>query len=287
MSSREAWLSYPELLVLYTLFVYDRGLTDAELALVTRRSRGQLSTALASLRAAGLASESPFRCPPGSLMPTSGQPCGRHRLHAVTARGRATAAAWEAGYIELLSAEPPGSWPELADRLARVPLPPEVAAQAATDQPHRQQQRSPNLGRAGPSLTSVRQRHSPDTPRIGSPSKGSGNSAPGRCVRPRTWTAERIESELADALRALANQGDLDRFPTQTDLRSSGYGALADAITRHGGVSLWSDRMGIPLLPRQKASAGRRPRRHQTVTPANRPGSTRRARGLRMRRSDR
>ena len=61
----------------------------------------------------------------------------------------------------------------------------------------------------------------------------------------RTWTDERIESELRKAVEELH----LDRMPKRYELDAWwGSSALRIAVTRYGGLRKWSKVLGLPIV---------------------------------------
>lgn len=66
--------------------------------------------------------------------------------------------------------------------------------------------------------------------------------------RKRTWTDERIESELRELL------GKREDWPSVEEFRRAGKLALYEAVRRHGGSGAWAERLGV----RRKTSTTRR-----------------------------
>lgn len=59
--------------------------------------------------------------------------------------------------------------------------------------------------------------------------------------RKRTWTDERIESELREAW------GEREAWPSVEEFRDAGRLALYEAVRRHGGSRVWAERLGWRL----------------------------------------
>jgi hypothetical protein len=57
--------------------------------------------------------------------------------------------------------------------------------------------------------------------------------------RPKSWTDDRIDSEL----RAFV--GDRGQFPTRKEFQDSGLGGLYLAVVRNGGTRRWADVLGV------------------------------------------
>jgi cell filamentation protein, protein adenylyltransferase len=57
--------------------------------------------------------------------------------------------------------------------------------------------------------------------------------------RPKSWTDERIDTEL----RAFV--GDREEFPTRSEFVDTGHSGLYLAVVRNGGTGRWSERLGI------------------------------------------
>jgi hypothetical protein len=58
--------------------------------------------------------------------------------------------------------------------------------------------------------------------------------------RPRSWTPERIQTELEDFC---AGRG---KWPSVAEFRQAGRTALYLAVNRYGGVDYWAERIGRP-----------------------------------------
>lgn len=81
------------------------------------------------------------------------------------------------------------------------------------------------------------------------------SSLPGeRRGRKRTWTDERIESELLEVW------GEREAWPSVEEFRAVGRLALYEAVLRHGGSRAWAERLGWRLQETRgrPAPAGRR-----------------------------
>lgn len=65
--------------------------------------------------------------------------------------------------------------------------------------------------------------------------------------RPREWTEERIGRELRELV------GNRTVFPSIADFKAAGRERLYSAIQRHGGTTLWAERLGITLGGRRPA----------------------------------
>lgn len=69
----------------------------------------------------------------------------------------------------------------------------------------------------------------------------------GQRGRKRTWTDERIESELRETW------GEREVWPSVEEFRNAGRLALYEAVRRHGGSRAWAERLGW----RRKETRGR------------------------------
>jgi hypothetical protein len=75
--------------------------------------------------------------------------------------------------------------------------------------------------------------------RIGSGRATRYRAPRNRSGRPRSWTSERIHSELS------AFCAGRESWPSAAEFRSSGHGSLYLAVCRYGGIDHWADALGL------------------------------------------
>lgn len=75
----------------------------------------------------------------------------------------------------------------------------------------------------------------------------------------RRYSPEEIEAELRKFI------GDREYFPTQREFREAGKLGLHSSLRRHGGITHWRQKMGLPQAPSGQPKGGKqRPRRKWT-----------------------
>jgi hypothetical protein len=81
--------------------------------------------------------------------------------------------------------------------------------------------------------------------------RGSAPAASGRTGAAPRWDDERIEAAIAPLVRQLG------RWPTRGEFDRAGLGAARSAVYRHGGSSVWRERLSVPAIEAPVARARR------------------------------